>query len=123
MSQPKTTVNPVFWPRQSEKGKGEKSSERTVKRSQIDSGEELSVSNEPAPSSPTKRGSKYTKRFEALPVGKCLKCSTDKASVVANAMRDWLRRTGQDGLAVTYVADYGDGMGRVWLVKKEVKSA
>lgn len=122
MSLPKTTVIPALWPHTPYKENGKKSAARTVRQAQIDTGEELAVCDDPPPSSTLgPRGSKYAAIFEALPVGKGLICSKEKASVVAAAMRTWIKNTGRVGVGVSAISDYGDGKGRVWLVKKDDK--
>lgn len=117
----KTTPAGPLWPSiASSKPKGKKTAAGTVKPAAIESGEELQICADPLPTSVFgQRGSKYAAKFEALPVGQCVKCSKAKTWSVAVAMRAWIKRTGREGLAVISKSDYGDGKGRVWLVKKE----
>lgn len=86
--------------------------------------DELVPCNDPPPTSTLgPRSSKYTKIFESLPVGRGLKCDIGKTGPVANAMRTWIKKTGRKGVGVISVSDYGDGKGRVWLVKLEGSDA
>lgn len=124
MSQPQTKLAAPFWPSAAPKAKGKKSATGTVKQAQINSGEELRICDDPPPRTTLgPRFSKYIESFEKLPVGKGLECSKGKAGPVANAMRAWIKRSGKEGLSVISVSDYGDGKGRVWLVKTEKEAA
>lgn len=85
---------------------------------------ELVPCNDPPPTSTLgPRTSKYTKIFESLSIGGGLKCDIGQTGPVANAMRTWIKKAGRKGVGVISVSDYGDGKGRVWLVKLEGGSA
>lgn len=120
MPTPKTTLAGPLWPpTQIPAQKGKKTAAGTVKPAAIQSGDELRICDDPPPRTTLGlRSSKYIESFEKLPVGKGLACGKGKAGPVANAMRAWLKRSGREGLSVISVSDYGDGNGRVWLVKK-----
>lgn len=122
MPQPKTSLVTPLWPQvtpRAAKPKGKKTAAGTVQKSQIESGEELVICNDPPPAAVLgPRGSKYTAKFESLPVGQGLICSNDKVWPTAVAMRAWLKRTGRNDLIVVSKKNYKDGKGRVWLVKK-----
>ena len=124
MTKPKTTLANSPWPTLTPPSKGKKTRSGTVKPAEIESGDELVICNDPPPSSTLgPRVSKYYAKFEGLLVGQCLSCSKEKASPVANAMRAWIKKTGRKGVGVISISDYGDGKGRVWLVKAEKETS
>lgn len=124
MTTPKTTLVSTLWPTNPAKPAGKKTAAGTTRPAEIESGDELVICNDPPPSSTLgPRVSKYYAKFESLPVGQCLKCSKEKASPVANAMRAWIKKTGRKGVGVISISDYGDGKGRVWLVSTKKEAA
>lgn len=60
--------------------------------------------------------SKYESIFEVLKPGQAIKCKTEHAHAVANAMRSWQKRRNL-GWKTAMTLDYGDGMARVFRVK------
>lgn len=77
----------------------------------------LKVCNDPIPST-RMVPNKYATLFAALKVGQAIKCKPQETSSITAALRKWLKDGGFMG-TVQCLRDYGDGMGRVWLVKKE----
>ena len=62
----------------------------------------------------------YAKIFTGLNPGDCIKCSTEDVGKISNAMRDLVANNKtMTGLCIRETRDYGDGMGRVWLIKRE----
>ena len=120
MTKAKTQLAQPFWPAVTAKPKGKKTAAGTVRHAQIESGEELKICSDPPPRTTLgPRTSKYADIFESLEIGKGLECSSEKASVVATAMRTWIKKTGREGVGVVSMSDYGDGKGRVWLIATE----
>ena len=58
---------------------------------------------------------KYDQTFAAMRHGQAIKCSRADLASIASAMRRYVVRTGADAHVKT-APDYGDGMGRVWLM-------
>ena len=122
MSLPKTTpVNPSPW--DVLKPAASASKKRPPPSARKRSGELVPCNDPPPTSTLGPRTSKYAKHFESLAVGGGLKCDIGQTGPVANAMRTWIKKTGRKGVGVISVSDYGDGKGRVWLVKLEEGSA
>ena len=62
----------------------------------------------------------YAKVLASLKPGDCIKCSTEDVGKISNAMRDLVANNKtMTGLCIRETRDYGDGMGRVWLIKRE----
>ncbi len=61
----------------------------------------------------------YAKALASMKPGDCIKCSTEDVGKISNAMRDLVAgNKAMAGLCIRETKDYGDGMGRVWLIKK-----
>ena len=60
----------------------------------------------------------YPKILKSLKPGECIKCSMDDVGRIANALRDHVAKQMPD-FCIKSTRDYGDGMGRVWLIKRE----
>lgn len=123
MTRPKTTIVNSPWSALAQKSSKKNTKSKTPKRAEPVCVDELVVCDDPPPRTTLgQRASKYAERFEKLKVGQSLKCDTKNVTIVAGAMRAWLKRSGRDGhQAVVSVSDYGDGKGRVWLVAKDKK--
>lgn len=122
MSLPKTTpAIPTPW--DGLKPQPGTSNKRPPSTAQKRSGELIPCNDPPPTSTLGPRTSKYAKHFESLAVGGGLKCDIGQTGPVANAMRTWIKKTGRKGVGVISVSDYGDGKGRVWLVKLEGSDA
>lgn len=78
----------------------------------------LEITNDPVISR-MRFGSRYDAIFERLKVGQALKVPSAATSSVSDSLDRWIRRNGKTDLTTRRVSDYGDGMGRVWLVRKE----
>lgn len=65
----------------------------------------------------------YTEVFRQLQPGQCIKVGTDPKEVasVAAALRSYLETRGKNDLTVKQVSRCDDGIGRVWLLPKDVK--
>jgi len=59
---------------------------------------------------------KYDQTFLAMRPGQAIKCAPNDVSSIASAMRRFVVRTGAN-VCVKTVPDYGDGMGRVWMME------
>lgn len=59
----------------------------------------------------------YGKLFSELKPGKCIKCDTKDVGPTCNALRKYVEEKKLSGVAVRSTRDYGDGFGRVFLVK------
>lgn len=81
----------------------------------------LMICNDPLPAGRASPGHKYAAIFGALKPGQAIKCAPDEVGRIGSALRKWLDTKGKDGVIRTS-KDYGDGRGRVWLLKpvKEV---
>lgn len=61
----------------------------------------------------------YAKIFTGLKPGDCIKCSTEDVKSISEALRTFLQTRKISDLCARSTRDYGDGMGRVWLVKRD----
>jgi hypothetical protein len=77
----------------------------------------LIVCNDPLPNHRKHPDNKYKALFSNMKVGQALKCQPSDVSRVSNALRKWVEVTPIKGAVVRSIRDYGDGMGRVWMVK------
>lgn len=78
---------------------------------------DLSLCSDPLPTGKMKPGSKYDAIFkDALATGKTIKTPPGAAAAVSNMLRTWLERNGHKTYTTRSVGNYGDGMGRVWLL-------
>jgi len=82
----------------------------------------LSVCSDPLPAHRMRPDCKYLAVFNQLKPGLAVKCPTDDANRIANALRKHIEAHPKElgGCTVRSTGDYGDGAGRVWLVAPEV---
>lgn len=59
---------------------------------------------------------KHEQTFRAMRLGQGIKCAPNEVSSIASAMRRFIERTGVNAYVKT-APDYGDGMGRVWMME------
>jgi hypothetical protein len=69
------------------------------------------------------RTGQYVEVFRRLQPGQCIKVGTDpkEVSCVAAALRNYLETRGKGDLVVTQISRCEDGIGRVWLLPKDMK--
>lgn len=77
----------------------------------------LEICNDPLPAGRASSGKKYDATFSALKPGQAIKCTPADVGRVAGALRKWLEQKGSKTDTVRTIKDYGDGKGRVWLLK------
>lgn len=118
MTQPKTTLGRAPWP--GTPAPAPKAAKVAVPYVPTKV-EDLSLCDDPLPSARINLGNKYgTLLSEALHTGRAIKTPAGGAQRIASAARKWLPANGHKGYAIRTVSDYGDGFGRVWLIKTEV---
>ena len=78
--------------------------------------EELSVCNDPIPESRAKQEGKYEHLLSKMKPGQAIKCPPNAVGRIANAAKKYAK-THHPGCIVRSTQDYGDGMGRVWIIK------
>lgn len=81
----------------------------------------MEICNDPIPSYRAKPKGKYDEMFAKLKPGQCIKCKPDESQKLAHAMRGWAQDHAKT-CVVRSISDYGDGMGRVWLIAGPVKA-
>lgn len=105
----KTTLGPAPWPAKPR---------RVPKVYETIKLESLSLTDDKMTAKRAKAGSKYDALFRAaLDTGKAIKTPGGAAASVGNIARTWLARQGITGYVPRTVGNYGDGAGRVWLMK------
>lgn len=77
----------------------------------------LTICDDPLPAHRARPGCKYEAKFRPLKIGQAIKCQPTDVNRVANALRKYLEAS--PALLVRSIRDYGDGKGRVWLVKAD----
>lgn len=82
----------------------------------------LSMCDDPMPEhkKPDKRTSKYAPMLERMQAGKCVKCPRENVSFLVKNMSRLVNKH-YPGYVLRSVMDYGDGMGRVWLMPSSEK--
>lgn len=78
----------------------------------------LQICDDPLPGCRAKKGRKYADLFKGLQHGKAVKCKPQQVGQISGALRKWIEDGHTTGL-VRSMRDYGDGMGRVWLIADE----
>ena len=76
----------------------------------------LVVCNDPIPGHRASCGNKYETVLKSLKYGQCVKCAPSAVGGVAGALRKMIE-LGKVAGVVRTMRDYGDGMGRVWLME------
>ena len=77
--------------------------------------DELVICNDPLPERRI-QSTKYDEVFNKLKVGQCIKCKPHEANRLASALKKWLTVRNRSD-EVKSCTNYGDGMGRVFLVE------
>lgn len=80
----------------------------------------LTICNDPLPVHRASCGNKYTPILQALKLGQCIKCKPEEIGRVQGAMRKYVELH-KINATVRTIKDYGDGMGRVWMLAVEKK--
>ena len=81
--------------------------------------EELELCDDPLPEHKKAIESKYSKLFEQVyKTGKAVKCESALTSKIGAAARKWCDVHTKNAATVRSTIDYGDGKGRVWILKK-----
>lgn len=106
------TVHSV-WARTPTPPKPGRKTARTVARA-VDP-DTMTICDDPMPAHRASPGCKYDATFGALKPGQAIKCQPDDVNRIANALRKYVEADAT--LVVRSIRDYGDGQGRVWLVK------
>jgi len=78
----------------------------------------LTICKDPIPSYRAVVGSKYAPIFAKLRPGEAIKCKPEEVGRIANSLRKYIEQGHAKG-AVKTIKNYGDGMGRVWLIEAE----
>lgn len=81
----------------------------------------IEICSDPLPESRALPGSKYEAVFKGLKMGQSLKCQPDDVGKVSAALRKWIELNHLQG-NVRSMKDYGDGMGRVWMLALPAKA-
>lgn len=77
----------------------------------------LAICDDPIPIRRVQNEGKYDNLFKTLRPGRAVKCPPEAADLVSQAVKKFAKKAFPDCI-VRSTADYGDGMGRVWLLKK-----
>lgn len=83
------------------------------------------IADDPLPTGRITTDGKYKAVFESLQPGQCVKVPPDQVNRIANAMRKHIGQFSDNTrYATRSVKNYGDGLGRVWLIElpKKLKS-
>lgn len=76
------------------------------------------IADDPLPTGRITTDGKYKAVFESLKPGQCVKVPPDQVNRIANAMRKHIEQFSDKTRFVTRsVKNYGDGLGRVWLIE------
>lgn len=75
----------------------------------------LVICNDALPSHRAKAGRKYADLFKDLKHGQAVKCKPEHVGQLSGALRKWIEDGHTTGM-VRSMRDYGDGLGRVWLL-------
>jgi len=78
--------------------------------------DDIEITDEPVQKSRPVTGGKYQTLFQKLKPGQCLKVPPPHVGSIQNALRKYLKQN-QIELPVRTVKNYGDGLGRVWLIE------
>lgn len=83
--------------------------------------DKLTICNDPLPVHRARPGGKYDELLKNIKVGQCIKCAPDDIGTISSALRKWID---QHNIKATTrsMKNYGDGMGRVWMVALPAKA-
>jgi len=80
----------------------------------------LEICNDPIPSHRASPGNKYEAVLKTMKIGQCIKCPPGAVGSVSGAVRKWIR-VNKLPATVKSMTNYGDGLGRVWMLSIEKK--
>lgn len=86
----------------------------------------LSICADPIPAGRAIIKGKYDHLFKEMKPGQAIKCDPDSVQRIRGAMVKFFNVRGIKGMNVKTMRDYGDGMGRVWMLaapEKKLKAA
>lgn len=81
----------------------------------------LSICSDPIVPRRARVEGKYDHMFKAMKPGQAIKCDTADVDKIQQAMRTYIVALNVPGVVVKGMRDYGDGMGRVWMLAKPEK--
>lgn len=79
---------------------------------------QITVCDDPLPNHRALPCGKYDAILAKLKVGQGIKCPPADVGKVSSAMRKWIA-TNKINATVRSMSNYGDGMGRVWMLHKQ----
>jgi len=82
----------------------------------------LVICDDPLPLGRSIVEGKYDDKFKAMKIGQAVKCPPAAVGLIQNAMRKFVKVRGLNGVVVRTCKDYGDGLGRVWMLAEPVKT-
>lgn len=82
----------------------------------------LEICDDPLPSGRSIVEGKYDDKFRAMKIGQAVKCPPAAVGLIQGAMRKFVKVRGLEGVVVRTCKDYGDGLGRVWMLAEPVKA-
>ena len=82
----------------------------------------LVICDDPLPLGRSIVEGKYDEKFKAMKIGQAVKCLPAAVGLTQNAMRKFIKVRGLKGVVVRTCKDYGDGLGRVWMLAEPVKA-
>lgn len=80
----------------------------------------LTICNDPIPTHRAQTEGKYDALLKSLKPGQCIKCPTTDVERIGNAIRKHIERH-HPTCMLRSMRDYGDGMGRVWMLPRPEK--
>lgn len=78
----------------------------------------LEICDDPLPTGRASSGHKYGTVFATLKLGQAIKCAPADVGRIAGALRKFVDLKGMRA-SIRTIKDYGDGKGRVWLLKDD----
>lgn len=83
---------------------------------------DLSICDDPLPLGRSIVEGKYDDKFKTMKIGQAVKCPPAAVGLIQNAMRKFVKVRGLKGVVVRTCKDYGDGLGRVWMLAEPAKA-
>lgn len=81
----------------------------------------LIICDDPLPLGRSIVEGKYDNKFKAMKIGQAVKCPPAAVGMIQGAMRKFIKVRGMKGVVVRTCKDYGDGLGRVWMLAEPSK--